>query len=116
MIDLGVAGSQMYYDSDGYEYFIISVSEPVSQITITSFTQGGCPPTIITYGILYNQEINAGNVNFGACSSINLCEGDTLLYFIDPQQFQMPLNATVDFTIICSDDSIAVVTWDYQDF
>ena len=63
LIDLGVAGSQMYYDSDGYEYFIITVSEPVSQITITSFTQGGCPPTIITYGILYNQEINAGNVN-----------------------------------------------------
>ncbi|MBF90463.1 MAG: hypothetical protein CMP75_01710, partial [Flavobacteriales bacterium] len=116
LIDLGVAGSQMYYDSDGYEYFIISVSEPVSQINITSYTQGGCPPTTISYGILYNQEINAGNVNFGACSSINLCRGDTLLYFIDPQQFQMPLNATVDFTIICSDDSLDVVTWDYQDF
>ena len=77
---------------------------------------GGFAHTTLSYGILYNQIINTSNVNFGACASINLCRGDTLLYFIDPQQFQMPLNATVDFTIICSDDSIDVVTWDYQVF
>ena len=45
-----------------------------------------------------------------------MCLGDTVNYFIDPQQFQMPLNGVVHFVIKCDDNNIDSVTWDYDDF
>ena len=109
--------TQQTYDSTtGFNQFYINLSESVNQINITTYFDGVCDSVTIDYCVLFNETLSGLNVNFGTCLSSNLCLGDTVNYFIDPQQFQMPLNGVVHFVIKCDDNNIDSVTWDYDDF
>ena len=111
---------EIYTSSQGFNNFFINISESVYNIYVTTIFQGNCPPVTTSYDILYNQTAGGLNVNFGTCSQSNgssrLCIGDTVNYFIDPQQFQMSLNAVVHFVIKCNDTNIDTITWNYNDF
>ncbi len=102
--------------TNNFDTFQVNLSESVSSISITTYFTGGCDSITVNYCILYNQNISGINVNFGSCLSSNLCIGDTVKYFIDPQQFQMSLNGLVHFVIKCDDNNIDTVTWQYSDF
>ena len=115
IIDNGFT-QEIYTASQGFNNFFINVSESVYNIYVTTIFQGNCPPVTTTYDVLYNQTVGGLNVNFGTCSQSNLCIGDTVNYFIDPQQFQMSLNAVVHFVVKCNDNNIDTITWNYNDF
>ena len=115
VIDLGVGGTQTYTTIEGFDQFFLNLSESTYSATLTTYFNGTCLPVSVSYNFLYNQQLNSVNVNFGTCASSNLCIGDTVNYLIDPQQFQMPLNAEILWVISCDSNNVDTVIWDYYD-
>ena len=93
VIDLGLGGLQTYTTIQGFDQFYLNLSESINTVSLTTYFSDSCLPVTLTYNFIYNKQLSSVNVNFGTCTNTNLCIGDTVKYFIDPQQFQMPLNA-----------------------
>ena len=100
--------------SQGFNEFYIELSESVYSIKFTTIYTGNCPPSEITYNILYNRNQSGFSSNFGQQFNQNLCKGDTVYYLIDPQIFNMPLNAEISFRIICDSINQDSVVWNYD--
>ena len=115
IVDHGLGGIQTYTQTQSFDEFYLNFSEVINNITVTTYFSGACQPVIRTYNVLYNKQLSSVNVNFGTCTNTNLCIGDTVKYFIDPQQFQMSLNAEILWVISCDSLNIDTIVWDYND-
>ncbi len=115
VIDLGLGGAQTYTPSQGFDQFYLNLSESINTVTLTTYFSDSCLPVILTYNFIYNKQLSSVNVNFGTCTNTNLCIGDTVKYFIDPQQFQMPLNAEILWVISCDSSNVDTIIWNYND-
>ena len=96
--------------------FPFNVSGLTSNVTITTYYIGSCPPSTVSFCFVYNQQIPPTFVTFTPSTTSSLCKGDTVDYLFDPNVFQMPLNGTLYFVTWCDSlttDTIAI--WDYYD-
>ena len=91
IIDNGFT-QEIHTSIQGFDEFYVNISENVYNITVTTIYSGNCPPTTITYDVLFTSLLSF-NTSFGQQSIYDICKGDTVNYFIDPQVFEMPLNA-----------------------
>lgn len=115
VIDLGLGGVQTYTPIQGFDQFYLNISESINTVSLTTYFSDSCLPVTLTYNFIYNKQLSSVNVNFGTCTNTNLCIGDTVKYFIDPQQFQMSLNAEILWVISCDSLNIDTIVWDYSD-
>ena len=101
---------EIYTSIQGFDEFYVNISESVYNITVTTIHSGGCPPTTITYDVLYTKILNF-TTSWSQQINNNICKNDTVNYLIDPQIFQMPLNAKINFYIICDNSNTDTIIW-----
>ena len=106
MIDNGFSQQTI---TSNFSSFFIDISELTSEISITTYFTDSCPPITLTYNIVYNLDFYNIAQSFAMESNIDLCRGDTVDYFIDPDVFIMPINAEIHFSIICDSINTEVI-------